>query len=320
MDQSSVTLERMRCFVRVVERGSLSAVARELGIGQSTVTRQLRELEAALGVRLISRTTRRLAVTDEGGRYYADCLEILRRVERAGEAVRDQSGAAAGTIRISCTAALGVLHVTRLVFAFQDSHPGIEIDLGLTDERIDLVREGVDLALRLGPLADSALRLRTLGQSRRLLVAAPGYLAARGRPRVPEDLAAHEGVRMTNVAGSDTLVLEGADGARHAVAFGGRLRVDHGLAAREAFVAGRGIGPTHHWLVADHLAAGRLEEVLPEYRLPAVPLSLLIVPERAEIGRVRLLVDFLAAAVGTIPGIVTPRPGPAARLATTPLG
>ncbi len=319
MDQSSVTLERMRCFVRVVERGSLSAVARELGIGQSTVTRQLRELEAALGIRLISRTTRRLAVTDEGRRYYADCLEILRRVERAGEAVRDRSSAAEGRIRISCTAALGVLHVTRLVFAFQDRHPGIEIDLGLTDERIDLVREGVDLALRLGPLADSALRLRTLGQSGRLLVAAPGYLAARGRPRVPEDLAEHEGVRMTNVAGSDTLVLAGPDGARHAVAFGGRLRVDHGLAAREAFVAGRGIGPTHHWLVADHLAAGRLEQVLPEYRLSAVPLSLLIVPERAEIGRVRLLVDYLAASVATIPGIVTPRPGPAARLATTPL-
>jgi DNA-binding transcriptional LysR family regulator len=316
VDQSTVTLERMRCFVRVVERGSLSAVARELGMGQSTVTRQLRELETALGVSLISRTTRRLAVTDEGQRFYVDCLEILGRVERAGEAVRDRGGAAAGPIRISCTGALGVLHVTRLVFAFQDRHPGIEIDLSLTDERIDLVREGVDLALRLGPLADSSLRLRTLGQSRRLLVAAPGYLAARGRPRVPEDLAGHEGVRMTNVAGSDTLVLEGPDGVRHAVAFGGRLRVDHGLAAREAFVAGRGIGPTHRWLVADHLAAGRLEEILPAYRLPDVPLSLLIVPERAGIGRVRLFVDFLAAEVATIPGIVTPRPSHSTEAAT----
>ncbi|MGK9234742.1 LysR family transcriptional regulator [Inquilinus limosus] len=308
MDKPDVTLERMRSFVRVAERGSLSAVARELGIGQSTVTRHLRELEEAIGVPLLSRTTRRVTMTDEGSRYYADCVQILRLVEQAGDEARGARGAPAGTIRISCTAAFGVLHVSRLIFAFQDLYPEIGVDLSLTDERVDLVREGVDIALRLGPLTDSSMKLRALGRSRRLLVAAPAYLAARGRPSVPQDLSGHEGVRMSNVAGSDTLVLQGPDGERHAVPFGGRLRVDHGLAAREALVVGRGIAPTHRWLVDDLLSDGRLEAILLEYEPPSVPLSLLIVPERAGIARVRLLVDFLAERIGAIPGIEPPRP------------
>lgn len=308
MDRSDVTLERMRTFVRVAERGSLSAVAREFGVGQSTVTRHLRELEEAIGLPLLSRTTRRVTMTDEGGRYYANSIQILRLVEQAGEEARGTRGASAGTIRISCTAAFGVLHASRLIFAFQDRYPDIGVDLSLTDERVDLVREGVDIALRLGPLTDSSMKLRALGQCRRLIVAAPDYLAARGRPAVPQDLSSHEGIRMSNVAGSDMLALQGPGGDRHAVPFGGRFRVDHGLAAREAFLAGRGIGPTHQWLVDDLLAAGRLEAVLAEYSLPPVPLNMLIVPERAGIARVRLLVDFLAARIGVIPGIEKPRP------------
>jgi DNA-binding transcriptional LysR family regulator len=307
MDRSDVTLERMRTFVRVAERGSLSAVARELGVGQSTITRHLRELEDAVGVPLLSRTTRRVTMTDEGSRYYANSVQILRLVEQAGDEVRGTRGASAGTIRISCTAAFGVLHVTRLIFAFQDRYPDIGVDLSLTDERIDLVREGVDIAVRLGPLTDSAMKLRALGQSRRLLVAAPDYLAAHGRPALPRDLAGHEGIRMSNIAGSDTLVLQGPENERHAVPFGGRLRIDHGLAAREALIAGRGIAPAHRWLVDDLLAAGRLEEILPDYSLPSVPLSMLIVPERSGIARVRLLVEFLAGQIAAIPGIEKPR-------------
>jgi len=299
----------MRTFVRVAERGSLSAVARELGVGQSTITRHLRELEAAVGMPLLSRTTRRVTMTDEGSRYYANCVQILRLVEQAGDEARGTRGASAGTIRISCTAAFGVLHVSRLIFAFQDRYPDIAVDLSLTDERVDLVREGVDIALRLGPLTDSSMKLRALGQSRRLLVAAPDYLAARGTPAVPQDLSGHQGIRMSNIAGSDILALRGPRGEQHTVPFGGRLRVDHGLAAREALVAGRGIAPAHHWLVDDLLAAGRLEAILPDYSPPSVPLSMLIVPERAGIARVRLLVDFLVEQIGGIPGIEQGRAG-----------
>lgn len=308
MDKSDVTLERMRTFIRVVERGNLSAVARELDIGQSTVTRHVRELEAAVGVSLLSRTTRRVTVTEEGRRYYDHCLRILRLVEQAGDEARATRGAPSGTVRISCTAAFGLLHVGRLIFAFQDRYPDIGVDLSLTDERIDLVQEGVDIALRLGPLTDSSMKLRALGSCRRLLVAAPDYLATHGRPATPRDLANHEGIRMLNVAGSDTLSLRGPDGEHHAVPFGGRFRVDHGLAAREAFTAGRGIGPAHQWLVDDLLTSGQLETILPGYSLPAIPLSMLIVPGRANIARVRLLVDFLAEQIARISGIDQRRP------------
>lgn len=299
----AVDLDRMRTFVRVAERGSLSAVARETGSGQSTITRHLNELEAALGVALLSRTTRQVALTQEGERYYARCVQILRQVEQAGEEARGARGAAAGTIRLSCTAALGVLHVSRLIFAFQDQYPNIGIDLSLTDERIDLVREGVDIALRLGPLADSAMKLRAVGTSERLLVAAPSYLERKGAPERPSDLAGHEAIRMSNVTGSDVLVLEAPSGERDAVPFEGRLRVDHGLAARQALLAGRGLAPAHRWLVDDLLASGALRQVLPNYRLPGVPLNMLIAPERAAITRVRLLADFLVEAAREIPGL-----------------
>ncbi|WP_027057650.1 LysR family transcriptional regulator [Mesorhizobium loti] len=303
MDKSDITFERMRTFVRVAERGNLSSVAGELGIGQSTVTRHLQELEEAVGVPLLSRTTRRVTLTDEGSRYYANSIQILRLVEQASDEVRGALGAPTGTVRISCTAAFGVLHTSRLLFAFQERYPDIGIDLSLTDERVDLVREGVDIALRLGPLTDSSLRLRALGLSRRLLVASPDYLAVRGRPVVPSDLSGHEGIRMSNVAGSETLALQAAGGERHMVPFAGRLRVDHGLAARAALVAGRGIAPAHRWLVDDLLAAGQLETILDDYSLPSVALNMLIVPERAGVARVRLLLDFLAEQIAGIPGI-----------------
>ncbi|OYD84102.1 LysR family transcriptional regulator [Azospirillum brasilense] len=308
MDQSNaasanVTLDRMRSFVRVAERGSLSAVAREMAIGQSSVTRHIRELEEALGVALFSRTTRRVTLTAEGERYYANAVQILRLVEQAGDEARSTGRASAGTVRVSCTAALGVRHISRLIFAFQDRHPEIAVDLGLTDERIDLVRDGVDIAIRLGPLTDSTLKRRALGLSRRVLVGAPACLARHGRPTTPDDLAGFDGVRMSNIAGSDRLTLEGPDGALHAVSLGGRLRVDHGLAAREAYLAGRGIGPAHVWLVDDLLADGRLEILLPDHAPPSVPLNMLIVPERAGIARVRLLVEFLADAIMGVPGI-----------------
>jgi len=303
MDQSSVSLEYMRTFTRVAERGSLSAVARELNLGQSTVSRHLQELEHAVGVPLLSRTTRRVTLTDEGSRYYTNCLQILRLVEQAGDEARATRSAAAGTIRLSCTAAFGILHITRLIFAFQDRHPDIAVDLSLTDERIDLVREGVDIAVRLAPLADSAMKLRALGQSHRLLVASPDYLTRRGTPTTPEALARHEAIRMPNVAGSELLTLQAPDGSRHQVPFIGRFRANHGLAVREAVLAGRGIAAAHRWLVDDLVRSGHLMPLLPDHTLPSVPLSMLIVPQRAGIARVRLLIDDLAAQIGRLPGI-----------------
>jgi len=298
-----VSFDRMRTFLRVAERGSLSAVARELGLGQSTITRHLNELEASLGVSLLSRTTRRVSLTEEGERYYLRCVEIVRLLEQAAEEAQGARNALAGAVRVSCTAAFGVLHASRLLFAFQDQYPDVAIDLSLTDERIDLVREGVDIALRLGPLADSTMKLRSLGTSERLLVASTGYLERCGVPATPADLAGHEGVRMSNVADSAMISLLAPSGERHQIPIKGRLQVDHGLAAREAVLSGRGLAPAHLWLVSDLLAAGQLIEILPGYRLPRVAFSMLIAPERSRLARVRLLADFLAEAIVSLPGI-----------------
>lgn len=303
MNKSQVTLERMRTFVRVVERGSLSAVARDLGIGQASVSRHVQELEQAVGIPLLSRTTRRVTLTEEGAGYYANCIQILRLVEQAGEEALSARGAASGTIRVSCSAALGVLHITRLIFAFQDRYPDIHIDLSLTDERIDLVGEGVDIALRLGPLTDSSMRLRALGQSQRLMVAAPAYLARWGRPKAPRELRDHQCIRMSNISGSDMLLLSSYQEEWQAVPFDGTLRVDHGLAAREALVAGPGLGAAHRWLVEDLLAEGRLEPILSGWTPSPVPLNMLILPERGQLARVRLLIDFLCDQIATLPGL-----------------
>lgn len=303
MDKSGVTLERMRSFVRVAERGSFSAVAREQRVGQSTITRHLTELESALGVTLLNRTTRRVTLTAEGVRYHENASAILRLVAEASDDIRDASDHLNGSIRISCTAALGVRHVTRTLFAFQDQHPGIVIDLGLSDQRIDLVRDGVDIAIRLGPLADSTMQRKAIGNSHRILAASRAYLEAHGRPRQPDDLLRHQAVRMSNIAGSETLTLRGPDGQPATVPLNGRLLVDHGLAAREALMEGRGIASAHLWLIDDLLESGAVEQVLPDYVPEPVPLSILIVPGRARIRRVRSLIDALATSLSALPGI-----------------
>lgn len=303
MDKSSVTLERMRSFVRVAERGSLSAVARDLRMGQSTISRHVAELEGALGVTLLNRTTRRITLTEEGRHYHEEARTILRLVDEATDGARSAGGGLTGTIRVSCTAALGVQHVCRMLFAIQDCHPEIVVDLSLSDTRIDLVQEAVDVAIRLGPLTDSTMQCRTIGQSRRILVASRSYLATRERPVTPTDLTRHASIRMSNVAGSAMLLLRGPDGAPLHVPFDGSLLVDHGLAAREALIQGRGIAATHIWLVDDLLAAGTVEQVLPDFVLEPVPLSLLIVPGRTRIKRIRMLVDVLAASLMTLPGL-----------------
>ncbi|GAA1022070.1 LysR family transcriptional regulator [Amycolatopsis albidoflavus] len=300
MHKPEVTLDRMRTFVRVAESGSFSAVARDLGVGQSTVTRHVSDLEEALGVSVFSRTTRSISLTEEGRRFYDRATEILRLVEQARQEVEP---GASGKVRISCSAFFGVMHLSRLIFDFQDRYPDIRVDFVLTDERSDLIRDGVDVAIQIGPQPDSELRLHPLGVAHQILVASPDYLARRGTPELPEDLSTHDVIRRTSVAKSHELTLIDAQGAAHVATFEPRLRVDHGLAAREALVAGRGISPVPRWLVDDLLRDGVLQAVLPGYSCAPLPVNLLVVPERAELTRVRLLRNFLAEEIIRVPGV-----------------
>ena len=303
MDKSVVTLERMLSFVRVAERGSLSAVAREHGVGQSTVTRHIAELERALGVSLLSRTTRRVTLTEEGVRYHAEARNILRLVDQATDEARSAGGDLAGKVRVSCTAALGVRHVLRGLFDLQDRHPGLSINCSLSDVKIDLVREAVDVVVRLGPLADSSMQVKPVGQSRRVLVASHDYLDRRGTPECPDDLLQHQSIRMNNVIGSGELTLHRAGDEARSVPISGRLTLDHGLAAREALIQGRGIVAANVWLIDNLLASGSIKHVLPDYSLESMPLSILFVSARVKLRRVRLVIDALAAFLRELPGI-----------------
>lgn len=303
MDKPAITLERMRSFVRVAERASFSAVAREQRVGQATITRHVAELESALGVSLLSRTTRRVALTAEGTDYLENARTILRLVDEAADDVRRAGDRLDGKVRVSCTAALGIRHVQRTLFAFQDQHPNVSVDLRLSDVQIDLVHEAVDIAIRLGPLADSSMLHKPIGNSRRMLVASRAYLEEHGRPQGPDDLRHHQTIRMSNVAGSDMLVLHPREGRPCSIPFDGRLLVDHGLAAREALMQRRGIASAHVWLVDDLLQAGAVEQILPDYAPEPVPLSILFVPGRARIKRIRSLIDTISATLKSLPGI-----------------
>lgn len=303
MDRSAVTLERMRSFVRIAERGSLSAVARERGVGQATISRHLAELEHGLGVTLLHRTTRHVKLTDEGARYLEDARTILRLVDEASDQAASAGSGLAGEVHVSCTSALGVRHVARTLFAFQDRHPAVKVDLHLSDVRIDLVSEATDVAIRLGPVPEGPLRRRSIGHSRRILAASRSYLDQYGRPTQPGDMSRHQTIRMSNVAGSETVLLHRPGEPSHPVPFGGRLMVDHGLAAREALIEGRGVAAAHVWLIDDLLESGEVEQVLPDFAPDPVPLSILFLPRRARIKRIRALVDVLADALERLPGM-----------------
>jgi DNA-binding transcriptional LysR family regulator len=244
-----------------------------------------------------------VTLTQEGLRYLTEARTILRLVDEATDDARSASGDLIGKVRISCTAALGVRHVSGALFAIQKSFPGIAIDLSLSDVRIDLVCEAVDLAVRLGPLDDSSMKLKQVGQSHRVLVASRGYLEKNGTPGSVEDLARHQSIRMINVAGSERLRLTDVDGDAKTVRLSGRLTVDHGLAAREAVRQGQGIAACHVWLVDDLLASGEVERVLPTVSLEPVPLSILYVPARARVARVRKVIDELAMRLSAVPGV-----------------
>jgi DNA-binding transcriptional LysR family regulator len=248
------------------------------------------------------RTTRQLATTDAGDTYYEHSRTILALVEEAHDSVRISRDSTRGRIRVSVSSAFAILHLSPLWFAFQDANPGMALEVSLTDERIDLVREGVDLAIRFGQLSDSSLISRRLGEAKRILVASPDYLQSRGEPHHPRDLVSHNVIRFFGLSDSDRLCFTSA-AKTETIDVSGDFQANHAFAIREALLAGRGLGPAHHWLVADLIESGRLRIILPEYRLSPVPLHLLLVPGRNKIARVKLLVDFLAQAVRSVPGI-----------------
>lgn len=280
----------MHCFTRAIETGSFSSVGRELAIGQPNVSRHVASLEAHLGVRLLHRSTRALKLTPEGERYYAEARRALDAIAEAEANARGED-APQGLLRVACPTALAHFKLMPLVKPFLMRHPAIELDLQIADRAVDLIEEGVDVAIRVGELKDTSLRARPLGTARRICVAAPSYLAARGTPQRPADLTAHDCIRYSLLATGRTWPFTGEP-----VEVNGRLRVSAPDAVRTAALDGLGIAMSPGWLFEDALADGRLRRLLPDWPLSDLPIHALYPVRRLLPRRAAVFMDYIAAA------------------------
>jgi DNA-binding transcriptional LysR family regulator len=287
-------LDAMTAFVKAAEAGSLSAAARALGLSLPSVSRQIKALEQHLGNRLLQRSTRRLALTESGRGYFERAKRILGEVDEAERAFSSEGATPSGRLHVSAPALIGRLHVASLLPQFLAQHLQVSVDLTFTERPVDLIEESIDLALRIGPLAQSRLVARKLGHVHLVVCGAPDYLARCGTPRRPEDLAAHDCLVFAAVP-------EGADWHFQRCARKLTLRVPARLKANaldplvETALGGTGLVRAPCWQVADSIAARRLIRVLAECERPAAPIHALFPPGRPLPAKVRAFVDFLVA-------------------------
>lgn len=297
----------MTCFARSVETGSFSAAGRDLGLGQPNVSRYVAALEAHLQIRLLHRSTRKLALTPEGERYYAEVRRILDAVAESESSFRENVDPS-GLLRVACPTALAHAFVLPHVPAFLERYPGLTLDLQINDRYVSLVDEGAELAIRIGHLEDSALRARRIGLFERVFVASKGYLAKRGVPVVPDDLRGHDCVVYTLLSSGATWRFRDTE-----VPVSGRLRVNSPEAVRESVNAGLGIGHGPEWLFQEGLQNGDLQLLLTEHTAPPVPVHILYVANRLLPTRAVVFMDFIAEAFSKIPALNAPHELPLVR-------
>jgi DNA-binding transcriptional LysR family regulator len=284
-------LKAMAAFVRIVETGSLTAAAQRLEVSLTAVVRSLAALERTLGVRLLNRSTRRLALTDEGREYYERCRRVLADVEEAESALSERRLTPSGRLAITAPVMFGRLHVVPVVNGFLAAHAQMRVELLLLDRVIDLLEEGIDLAIRIAPLPDSALVAVPLGRTARVLCASPDYLARHGTPAHPRELARHRAVRFTGLNdGSEWHFARGAESVRVAVPeVLACNQVDAGL---DACAAGLGLGRFLAYQVRALEAEGRLQRVLTEWEPPLVQVNLVHTQSRLLSARIRAFMDW----------------------------
>jgi len=294
------TLEAMSVFVRVVERGSFSAVARELGTTQPTISKQISALEQRLGGRLIARSTRQLSLTDEGQRYYQQCRDILAAIDNAEHSFQTGREAVAGPLRVASSVSFGRLQLAPRLRGFLQVHPQVSVDLQLSDQNVDLLSEGVDVAIRIGELKDSNLIARQIGLTRRLTVASPAYLARHPGPQTPEELAQHNCLLFTLLKQFDTWSF---DDGRYSVQVRGNVHSNNSEAIREMVLSGLGISLSPSWLYREDIDAGQVVQILPNYTPSSLPIYAVFPANRRQSARVRAFVDFLAEAFAQDPDL-----------------
>lgn len=302
-------LNDMLFFAEVAERGSFSAASRALGVPKSRLSRRVAELEAQLGVRLLQRTTRRLSLTGVGAQFLQHCTAVRDEAGAAADLVAQVRSEPRGTLRVSCPITLAQTQVGELVPRFMAACPQVRVQMLVTNRAVNLVEEGIDVALRVRPtLEDSAtLVVKPLGQSRLELVASPGQLNRQGRPSGPQDLPQLDTVSMSAVDGRMTWRLHGPDGRTHDWTHAPRFVADDLPTLHFAVRGGVGVGTLPEGLCAPDLAAGRLERVLPGWHPPPGLVHAVYASRRGLTPAVRRFLDFLGEHIGTAAIPVVPR-------------
>ena len=286
-------LNDLRVFERVGSLRSFAGAARALAQPRSTVSRSVARLEAALGTRLIHRTTREVALTPAGGSLMARCASALGELGDALAYVGSLATEAHGELHISVGIGFGINVLAEQLPAFLQRYPHVDVLLDLTSRPAELVSEHIDVAIRLGPLPDSSLVAVRLGEMRRVLCSAPGYLERKGTPRIPEELAAHDVIEMPGVDGRSRTWSFVRDGRTTEVAVEPRVSVNDALTINRLILNGAGIGMISCYLCAPEIAAGRLVPLLPEWTPPTVAVNLLFPSKRELAPAVRAFVDFM---------------------------
>ena len=288
-------LEAMSVFAAIVDGGSLSAAGRQLGVPLATVSRKLADLEAHLKTRLLTRSTRKLVLTDAGRDYLAACRQILEQVYEAERAAAGAYANVRGQLVIAAPIVFGRLHVVPVAAAFLDQHPEVDIQLRLGDRNVNLIEEHVDVALRIGALPDSNLVATQVGTIRRVVCASPAYLERFGFPRTLDELEAHSCVTFDGLDAATAWTFATLDGEQRQVPVHSRMTVSTADAAIAASILGLGLTRVLSYQVADALRDGRLVQVLAEEESPAVPASLIYPGQGRLPMKTRAFIDFATA-------------------------
>lgn len=294
-------LQAMQTFVRVIETGSFSAVAREQSGTQSAVSKQVAGLERLLGTKLLTRTTRTLSLTDDGKCYFEDARRLVAEVAEAEGKLRRGEQRLSGWLRVATSVGFGTRVLRPHVHSFLAAHTDVKIDLKLSDGFIDLVEHGIDMAVRIGKLADSTLVARRIGSIRRAVVVSRAYAEAavveRSLPLVPEDLKRHPCIVYTELRSRNQWDFSSPDGSAISVRVEGPLQTNTSEMVRAAVVDGLGIAYSPTWLFQDLIDTGDVQVLLPGWQTSPLPLHLVSPPERRHAAKVRAFGEHLSAAL-----------------------
>src|SRR6266481_3217613 len=286
-------LAALEIFVRVVDTGSFSAVARRQQIGQPAVSKAVVQLEEWLGVSLLMRSTRSVVPTEAGRIFYERAKRTIEEADEAVVAARGSASGLSGKLRVSTSVFFGRLHVIPSLSAFLAEHPDLDIELVLDDRNVDLVNEGIDVALRIGAMADSNMTARRIAEGRRVVVATPAYLQRHGTPTSPGELTSHQAVIYTGGGGESWTFRKAS--AEVPVVLQGRLKVTQAEGLREAVLCDLGLAVASEWLFAPELRSGKVVAILQEWALPSTNLSAVYPTGRLASTKARAFVSFVEA-------------------------